>query len=31
MNLNGICIADSLMKYAKRSGFHETPDKLGLY
>ena len=30
--LYAVCdITDSLMKYAKRYGFHETPDKLGLY
>lgn len=30
--LYAVCdITNSLMKYAKRYGFHETPDKLGLY
>lgn len=30
--LYAVCdITDSLTKYAKRYGFHETPDKLGLY
>lgn len=30
--LYAVCdITDSLKKYAKRYGFHETPDKLGLY
>lgn len=30
--LYAVCdITDSLLKYAKRYGFHETPDKLGLY
>lgn len=30
--LYAVCdITDSLVKYAKRYGFHETPDKLGLY